>query len=182
ARFGLRWLGPTAERLRGQLLQLERQPSLARLAQFVAIVDTMRSAADADALRLSESILSDDDVDRHGDAMHRVLGHIMDHHRDEIRLATLVRMSERSQATFCRHFSAMTGKTVSAYVTAIRLQEVRRALLETDRSITDIALGAGFNSLTNFYAVFRRVVGCTPLAFRRGLDPGGSPHQGNVPV
>ncbi|MBA2480129.1 MAG: helix-turn-helix transcriptional regulator [Planctomycetes bacterium] len=167
ARHGLRWAGGTGERLREQLLAMETQPSLERLAQFIALIGTMRQSHAHDAHELSEGILFTEDIARGDDAMHEVLAHIMDHSSEEIRLGTVVRMSGLSQATFCRRFVRMTGKTMSAYVNAIRLQEVRRALLETDRSVTDIAISAGFTSLTNFYALFRRAVGCTPLAFRK---------------
>jgi AraC-like DNA-binding protein len=169
ARYGLRWRGRSAERLRDELPRLEQRPSFERLARFLAIIDALRRAPKGDASRLSAGVIAAGERDRSGAAMHRVLSFIMDRYRERISLDTVVRMSGRSQATFCRHFSRLTGKTFRAYVNAIRIQEVRRALAESDRGVTDIALAAGFDSLTNFYAVFRAAVGCSPRAFRRAL-------------
>ena len=172
ARHGLRWRGPTAERLGRQLLGMEGQPALERLARFLTVLGTMCDADDTEALSLSCQAIIAQSGDGRAGAMQRVLEHIMEHYQDDLRLETVVDLSDRSQATFCRHFAKATGKTFSEYVNAIRILEVKRALLESERSVTDIALGAGFNSLTNFYATFRRVAGCTPLAFRRGMREG----------
>ena len=101
--------------------------------------------------------------------MERVVDHVMTHYRDDLSLSDLVLMSGTSPATFHRHFVRMTGKTFIAYLQALRIQEVRRALTDPSRSITDIAFSAGFSNLSHFHAVFRRAVGCTPGMFRRSL-------------
>lgn len=166
ARFGVRWRGETAARLGADLARLEGLAPLPRLARFLAMLETMRAAPRSHGRQLSERALAQEERRHPGDAMRRVLDHIIGHFRDELRLADLVRMSGRSQATFCRHFSALTGRTFTTYVNAIRIQEVRRALLETRRSVTDIAFGSGFSNLSHFHAVFRRTTGCTPRDFR----------------
>ena len=49
-------------------------------------------------------------------------------------------------------------------------------LRETDRSVTDICLDVGFNSLGTFSRTFREIVGETPSGYRRGHGPIVAPH------
>ncbi len=167
AGFGLRWRGATGAALRDQVLDLEGRPALERLSRFLAIAGTMLGGSDGDAQELSQRVLTSGGAQRRRSAMDRVLDHIMEHYRDELALGDLVHMSGSSQATFCRHFVRATGRTFTAYLTAIRLQDVRHALLASNRSVTDVAFAAGFNNLSHFHAVFRGAEGCTPLEFRR---------------
>ncbi len=44
-------------------------------------------------------------------------------------------------------------------------------LRETDRSVTDICLDVGFNSLGTFSRTFREIVGETPSGYRAGHGP-----------
>jgi AraC-like DNA-binding protein len=166
ADYGLRWQGGSAERVIAGLERLEGMSTLARLTCFLDLVEIMHSAPPEHALRLSERALVHSGRLRSTEAMRRVLDHLISHFRDDLRLGDLVAMSGCSQATFCRHFAALTGRTCTAYLNAIRIQEVRRALAETRRSITDIAFAAGFNNLSHFHALFRRTCGCTPRQFR----------------
>jgi AraC-like DNA-binding protein len=71
-----------------------------------------------------------------------------------------------SKPTFCRHFKAHSGHTFSDFVTHLRLHATRRELLETERSIIDIALSCGFPTISFFNRTFRRVLGCTPTSYR----------------
>ena len=49
-------------------------------------------------------------------------------------------------------------------------------LRETDRSVTEISLDVGFNSLGTFSRTFREIVGETPSGYRGGHGPIVAPH------
>lgn len=167
ARFGMRWQGATAHGLREQIVALTRLTALRRLAAFLAILATMAETATVCGQTLSRSIVGSQAIARRNPGMGRVIDHILRNFRDEITLAEVVRLSGVSQATFCRHFPRLTGKTFVGYLTTLRLQEAQHALLATDRDVTAIAFAAGFGNLAHFHATFRAAIGCTPLAYRR---------------
>lgn len=167
ARYGLRWQGKTGQRIGDQLRGMHGQSALRRLGIFLDCMATLRESCASEGQRLSQSLVVHGQAERHGEAMARVVDFVMQHYRDELSLARAVAISGMSQATFCRHFTKLTGKTFVAYVHAIRMQEVCRALVESDDSITDIAFASGFSNLSHFNAVFRKHQRCTPQAFRR---------------
>ena len=76
-----------------------------------------------------------------------------------------------SQAHFIRTFSAVFGETPHRYLQRRRVERSMFLLRETDRSVTDICLDVGFNSLGTFSRTFREIVGETPSAYRQGHGP-----------
>ena len=172
ARRGVRWQGATARSLLRLATSIESLPAVARMGVFMSMLAAMQAAPRGAAQALSQTVLGTPGPGSSAAAMERVVDHVMAHYREELRLGDLVAMSGTSPATFHRHFVRMTGKTFVAYLQALRIQDVRRALTDPSRSITDIAFAAGFNNLSHFHAVFRKAVGCTPRAFRRTLIAG----------
>ncbi|MCH9675941.1 MAG: AraC family transcriptional regulator [Gammaproteobacteria bacterium] len=59
-----------------------------------------------------------------------------------------------------------TGQNVSQFVNERRIRAVCLALVDTDASITQIMLNAGFVTKSNFNREFRRINGCTPSVWR----------------
>jgi AraC-like DNA-binding protein len=142
-----------------------------RLGRFIALLDVLRRGHASDAVPLSARAHSSVAVGAQDRAMGRVLDHLIAHFTDGIRLDQLVRLSGCSPATFARRFTRLTGTTVIGYLHTLRIQEVQRGLLESDRAITDLAFAAGFNNLAHFNAIFRRRVGCPPSLYRKAGRP-----------
>lgn len=71
---------------------------------------------------------------------------------------------------FLRSFSAITGTTPHQYILRARLRRaaVRLRAEDTRTRILDIALGCGFDDLSNFNRAFRAEFGTSPREFRRG--------------
>lgn len=67
----------------------------------------------------------------------------------------------------CREFRRHNGVTVGGYVRRLRIEYACAQLTNTDRSLADIALAAGFCSQSHFASTFRRIAGVSPSAFRK---------------
>jgi AraC-like DNA-binding protein len=68
-----------------------------------------------------------------------------------------------------------TGQSVSAYIWERRLQRSREELelsAGSRRSVTEIALACGFNSMSHFGSMFRRRFGATPSELRASVRVG----------
>ncbi len=74
-----------------------------------------------------------------------------------------------SRFHFCRQFREVTGMTPLAYLMHCRMQTAEALLRDPDRRIMDVALDAGFGNTSWFITCFRRMHGCTPAAYRKGL-------------
>jgi AraC-like DNA-binding protein len=95
-----------------------------------------------------------------------VLDHLFKNSGDPVSQAEAARLVRLSPAAFSRFFRRSVGKTFQAYLTDLRLSEACRQLLESDRTISEIAFAAGFGNLSNFNRSFRIARGMPPGRFR----------------
>lgn len=93
---------------------------------------------------------------------------------NNVRLTDLAKTAGLSPAGFCEAFRRHTGQTPMAYLQEIRLDEARRLLSETSKSMTEIALASGFCDSSHLAKVFRAREGLPPAAWRRGRKSSGS--------
>lgn len=82
-------------------------------------------------------------------------------------LAQLAAQAGLSPWHFLRVFAAVLGVTPHQFVLRSRLRRAARALAGGDRPVTEVALDAGFDDLSNFVRSFGRAAGLSPRAFRR---------------
>jgi len=84
----------------------------------------------------------------------------------EMRLDKVASVACLSPYHFHRLFREVFGETPNQYLQQRRLTNARELLRSTERTVTEICLEVGFESMTSFSALFRRVYGCSPREFR----------------
>ncbi|WP_372635554.1 helix-turn-helix domain-containing protein [Cohnella sp.] len=63
-------------------------------------------------------------------------------------------------------FKSETGLTLKEYLNECRIHAAKQQLLESRASVSEIALETGFDTLSYFSTVFKKLTGETPLAYR----------------
>jgi len=88
------------------------------------------------------------------------------HVREEIVMKELVRQTGFSLAHIRDVFRKCTGKPLARYVQERRIASAAQELLDTDKTILDIAVQYGFSGRTVFSRAFQRHTSYTPSEFR----------------
>lgn len=70
-------------------------------------------------------------------------------------------------AYFSSMFKQSTGSSFKEYLNMIRIEESKRLLANTDYTIIDIAIAAGFEDQSYFSRVFKKFTGITPRQYRQ---------------
>lgn len=86
-------------------------------------------------------------------------------------IPALARIALLSEAHFIRSFRAVFGETPHRYLQRRRIERAMTLLRHTDRTVTDVSLAVGFQSLGTFSRTFQAIVGCSPSAYRRRTAP-----------
>lgn len=87
--------------------------------------------------------------------------------QDSRAIANVVTMSGLPERTFKRRFRNATGVSVKDYLQNLRIEEAKR-LLETSRaSVEAVSWAAGYEDVSFFRRLFKRLTGVTPTAYRR---------------
>jgi AraC-like DNA-binding protein len=76
-----------------------------------------------------------------------------------------------SPAHFSREFRRAFGEPPHAYLLTRRLERAAALLRSTDRSVADICLSVGLQSLGSFTTSFTRTFGSSPTAYRDSFPP-----------
>jgi len=76
-----------------------------------------------------------------------------------------------SRAHFSREFARAFGETPHAYLLTRRLERAAALLRTTDRSVADICLSVGLQSIGSFTTSFTRMFGHSPTAYRERFPP-----------
>lgn len=94
---------------------------------------------------------------------------IMAHQSEELALADVARAVNLSEFYFCKMFKKETGLTFVDYLARVRVETLKQLLLNPHKRVSEAAYEVGFQSLSQFNRVFRRIAGEAPSAFREKL-------------
>ena len=122
----------------------------------------------AEALKIADlnSAYREDTVASHRRAVERVITSARGRLCEPISLRDMSRVAYLSTFHFNRVFHQITGLPPAKFISAMRLEEAKRLLLNTNRSITDISFEVGYTSLSTFTRRFTQRVGLGPREFR----------------
>lgn len=100
---------------------------------------------------------------------------IAEHLGEELSLEPVARAAGMSAFYFCKVFKSATGVTFTDYVGRARVEKTKQLLLNPNTRVSEAAYESGFQSLSQFNRVFRRITGEAPSAYRDKL-------HGSVPA
>lgn len=91
------------------------------------------------------------------------------HAGESVGLDDLARLACTTPLHFLRVFTRVVGATPHQYLIRSRLAQASRLLAAGDLPVTEVALAAGFNDLSNFVRTFQRASGLAPGQLKRAL-------------
>ena len=94
---------------------------------------------------------------------------IRDHQAENLSLGQVAKAVNTSTFYFCKMFKKITGVNFTDYVSRVRIEKAKDLLLNPNLRVSEIAYEVGFQSLTHFNRVFKRILGQSPTEYRGQL-------------
>jgi AraC-like DNA-binding protein len=94
---------------------------------------------------------------------------INEHQTEELSLEQVAEAVHTSKFYFCKIFKKSTGINFTDYLSRVRTERAKNLLLNPNLRVSEIAYEVGFQSLTHFNRVFKRVLGRSPTDYREQL-------------
>ena len=94
---------------------------------------------------------------------------ILEHQTEELSLAQVAKAVNTSKFYFCKIFKKATGINFTDYLSRVRTERAKNLLLNPNLRVSEIAYEVGFQSLTHFNRVFKRILGRSPTEYREQL-------------
>jgi AraC-like DNA-binding protein len=85
---------------------------------------------------------------------------------EALSLGQVARAVNTSTFYFCKMFKRITGLNFTDYVSRTRIEKAKNLLLNPNLRVSEIAFEVGFQSLTHFNRVFKKIVGESPTEYR----------------
>jgi LacI family transcriptional regulator len=96
----------------------------------------------------------------------RALKFIHQNIENRINVTDVIKEVPLSRRALEKRFQETTGTGVYKYIYNLQIQKFAQKLLETEKSIFEIALESGFSNSKNISRQFKHVKGCTPREYR----------------
>ena len=99
----------------------------------------------------------------------RAKAFIAENQAEDITLGQVAKAVNTSTFYFCKMFKKVTGINFTDYVSRVRIEKAKNLLLNPNLRISEIAYAVGFQSLTHFNRVFKKISGNSPTDYRAHL-------------
>lgn len=101
----------------------------------------------------------------------KIMNWLEAHYAEEVSLDTLADHLHISKYYVSRIFKQETGATLMDYILARRIKQACLLLTTSNKSIEHISIEVGMNNFPYFCQAFKKLVGLTPLTYRKKLQP-----------
>ena len=123
--------------------------------------------------RVTETREKDIRHSRRLDALSKITTYMREHYREELRLSDVAATFGYSDAYLSRMFQKYAKINYKTYLQDIRMAYAYRDLLNTDHTISQIALDNGFCSSRGFSGEFQKRYGVLPSEMRKQINEKG---------
>jgi AraC-like DNA-binding protein len=141
----------------GSAIQLELRARLQRFADALPDLEADKNAPAASTLPGGGGF---------GKA-EKMAAYIAQHYQEKIQIEELAKEVGLHPNYAMSLFKKTFNLTMNDYLTQLRLSHAQRLLATTDDKVIDIALDAGYQTLSRFYVAFDKSCGCSPGSYRR---------------
>lgn len=98
-----------------------------------------------------------------------MLRYIADNYDQKITVENVANSTGLHKNYAMKLFNRVMRVSIKQYINQLRLQHAQAMLVDTEKPVLNIALEAGFGSVSRFYDVFQREYRMSPLEFRRSV-------------
>jgi AraC-like DNA-binding protein len=160
---GIRFLPPVAEEAGKQVIKTAQSSGFERVIQLLKLLHEL--AKTDDYKLLAGELYHEQEHDFTNDRLTKVLHFLNTGYQHKIELEKVAEIAHLHPSAFCRFFREKTGKSLSEYVTDMRISYACKLLTEGKLAVSQVCFESGFNNLSNFNRIFKKNTGFTPTGY-----------------
>jgi AraC-like DNA-binding protein len=164
AKQGIYFTSETKQRIGERLKKLTELPHFEQLIEMLAIFQDMATSPDLTVIN-AKPIEAQYKL-KEQQRLKIVYAYIEEHYKDKIDIVQMAQLTHLTHAGFCRYFKKMTLMTFTEFVNQYRINQAKNLLL-SGKTVSEVCFDCGFESLSYFNRIFKKVVGENPLQFKK---------------
>ncbi|RFZ84982.1 AraC family transcriptional regulator [Mucilaginibacter terrenus] len=166
AKRGIAFYGETRTAIASRLKNLKEMNSFEQLIELVRIFNVL--AQSNEYLILNEDDISIQFFLKDKIRMGAIYEYIDANYNRKPDVNVVAAKVNLTTAAFCRYFKRQTKMTFTDFVNQYRI-DIAKNLLMQDKNITETCYDVGFESLSYFNKLFKKLVGVNPSNFRKNI-------------
>lgn len=117
-------------------------------------------------MRIKDEGDKESDLQAERSSLARALAYMDEYYDQPLNIRQLAQLAHFSPYHFIRIFRKTYQETPHQYVIRKRIERAKELLACGEESVTEICFAVGFESITSFSALFRKMVGWSPSVYR----------------
>ncbi|QHT66560.1 AraC family transcriptional regulator [Rhodocytophaga rosea] len=164
ARQGISFYGETKRIIGEKLNRLSGLQHFDQLIELLHILQLM--AISTECLLLHHKPIAHYYNLKEQQRIQRVYRYIEENYQQKITVEEMAGITSLTTAAFCRYFKKMTRLTFTEFVNQYRINQAKKLLLQ-HKNVTEACFESGFESLSYFNKIFKRLTGENPVQFKK---------------
>ena len=148
--------------LDGLISELDSPSPLADVSKIIAALNILK-----------EIYLSDHKVFNHitnvPDTIYDIVSYVNVWFEMDLNAEDMAKRANMSYAHFCRSFRKATGRNFRDYLNFVRINNAETLILHTNLPITEISLKCGYQTVSHFTVMYKRLKGVSPTEHRKTI-------------
>ncbi len=178
ANAGLKLKGETVEQLRPMISQLEHAVGFNRIMLLWQCLGIISSRKEYDLL--SSQNMANLQT-RQQARVDKIFLYTIEHFAEGITLEDIAAHVNMSIPAFCLYFRKHTKKTYIEFLNEVRIGKACQQLIDTQKTISEIAYDCGYNTLANFNKQFLKIRKIQPSHYRKIFSESESMDNSSLP-
>lgn len=148
-----------------ELIEIEQSTGFNRVMQFLKILNLISKSDDLKKLSGEREYKNYNE--KEGKRMNDVLQFTFKESNRQIKIEEVAEIAHLTPEAFCRFFKVRTRKTYINFLNEVRISNACKLLMNKEESISEICFKVGFNNLSNFNRIFKRLTNYSPGEYRK---------------
>jgi AraC-like DNA-binding protein len=104
---------------------------------------------------------------KHYETVQDVIQYIQENFHKDLKINDVISRCHLSSTYFRMIFKEITGKSFVQYLSELRIYHAIVLIKKSQMNLSEIAYEVGFAEFQNFHRTFKKIIGCSPSAYRK---------------
>jgi AraC-like DNA-binding protein len=167
---GIKFSEETADKVADKMYRLTKVKGFEEVLLFFEIMNDLATSTNRRCLNITDSQqtnkLSESTFLSPSRRINKIINFVETNYQKKISLDDVAALIGMSPSAASRFFKKKTQRNFNDFLNNYRVDRAAQMLIETEKFVSEICFGTGFNNISNFNLAFRKYMKCTPNEYR----------------
>jgi len=169
AKYGLWFYGNTKMKVTKKFKKLIKLSAFEKYLELLSALYVMAASNEYELLNPNVDISSL--LKKNNSRLQNIFTYVEQHYNEEVNIKKVAAIANLSVPSFCNYFKKLMNCTFTDFINQYRIQRAC-ALMQHEKSVTEISYDCGFNNVAYFNKVFKGIMKKTPTEYKREKQNG----------